>query len=280
MKIRRYMLRFVEKAGDRSIQVPTILELTKKFNVSRPTVSKAMKALTEDGYIIGHRGIGGFTNPAKFSYKKFMPENKTVGILVGDGMVVRYGMYYTKILGEVLLSLACKQYETNLIQLSSHQTKRIIEEITVGKLDVVLWINPIQMLLPAIDELRRTGIKVITTGRSEKGNIDNVLMDYEDMGKAIGKALIAEGRRKVLYLFDHEQWSAPLTGLKQAYDDAGIKLNSELFISDSSLDWDDLRELIILMKKLMLFLMLFALHLYFYHFISRWRRRYETIVVL
>ncbi len=53
MKIRRYMLNFVEQAGEKSVQAPTILELSRKFGVSRPTVSKAMKMLTDDGYIIG-----------------------------------------------------------------------------------------------------------------------------------------------------------------------------------------------------------------------------------
>ena len=63
MKIRRYMMNVIYRANGQSVQVPTILELSRKFGVSRPTVSKAMKALTEEGYIIGKRGIGSFTNP-------------------------------------------------------------------------------------------------------------------------------------------------------------------------------------------------------------------------
>ena len=81
MKIRRYMLNFVEQAGERSIQAPTILELSHRFGVSRPTVSKAMKMLTDDGYIIGRPGLGAFTNPAKVNRHQ-VQHYKNAGILI------------------------------------------------------------------------------------------------------------------------------------------------------------------------------------------------------
>ena len=65
MKIRRYVLSLALKAKDKSVQIPTTIELSKKFGVSRQTVGKAMKELTQDGYIIGKPGIGSFTNPKR-----------------------------------------------------------------------------------------------------------------------------------------------------------------------------------------------------------------------
>ena len=65
MRIRRYVMNLILRADGKAAQIPTIQELSEKFGVSRPTVSKAMKELTSEGYIIGKRGIGTFTNPAK-----------------------------------------------------------------------------------------------------------------------------------------------------------------------------------------------------------------------
>ena len=58
MKIRRYVMNLILRAGKDPVQIPTINELSEKFSVSRPMVSKAMKELTSEGYIIGRRGIG------------------------------------------------------------------------------------------------------------------------------------------------------------------------------------------------------------------------------
>ena len=102
MKIRRYMLNFVEQAGERSIQAPTILELSHRFGVSRPTVSKAMKMLTDDGYIIGRPGLGAFTNPAKVNRHQ-VQHYKNAGILIGDGMLINYSPFYAEQLGRILL---------------------------------------------------------------------------------------------------------------------------------------------------------------------------------
>ena len=63
MKIRRYVLNMVTKAGEESIQLPTALELSKQFGVCRQTVGKALKQLAEDRFVIGKPGLGTFTNP-------------------------------------------------------------------------------------------------------------------------------------------------------------------------------------------------------------------------
>ena len=46
-KIRRYVMNLILRSGGKSVQIPTIQELSEKFGVSRTTVSKAMKVLTE-----------------------------------------------------------------------------------------------------------------------------------------------------------------------------------------------------------------------------------------
>ena len=65
IRIRRYILTLVQKAEGQPLPLPSIRELSELFNVSTPTVSRAMKELTAEGLVIGKRGIGAFVNPAK-----------------------------------------------------------------------------------------------------------------------------------------------------------------------------------------------------------------------
>ena len=138
MKIRRYMLNFVEQAGEKSIQAPTILELSRKFGVSRPTVSKAMKMLTDDGYIIGRPGLGAFTNPAKINRCK-VQEYKNVALIIGDGMQVHFAPFHLELLGRTALCAAERNFEMTFIQLSSHQVDQIVQEISMTHFDVLLF---------------------------------------------------------------------------------------------------------------------------------------------
>ena len=228
MKIRRYMLNFVEQAGDRSIQAPTILELSRRFGVSRPTVSKAMKMLTDDGYIIGRPGLGAFTNPAKVNRHQ-VQHYKNVGILIGDGMLINYSPFYAEQLGRILLGLARQKLMATSIQLTTHQKKQAVEEISMIPADVLLWIAPSAEMLDAIGELDQ---------------VADVYFDYDSFGYRMGKTLLAQGRRKVVYLLDTPAWSRPLTGMKRAFHEAGTAPDPELFISEARGMWEKLEKLL------------------------------------
>ena len=92
IQIRRYVLTLIQKAGGKAVPLPSIQELAEQFQVSRPTVSRAMKALTDEGYVIGKRGIGSFTNPAKtFICFNNMP---TVGLILRDGKCIHFDKFF------------------------------------------------------------------------------------------------------------------------------------------------------------------------------------------
>ena len=92
MKIRRYVLNRIHRANGTSTMLPTAQELAKQFGCSRPTVCKAMKTLTEDGFVIGKPGIGSFINPALETCHDGGSMNglPIIGIIFVDGMVVHY----------------------------------------------------------------------------------------------------------------------------------------------------------------------------------------------
>lgn len=243
MKIRRYMLNFVEQAGEKSIQAPTILELSRKFGVSRPTVSKAMKMLTDDGYIIGRPGLGAFTNPAKINRCK-VQEYKNVALIIGDGMQVHFAPFHLELLGRTALCTAERNFEMTFIQLSSHQVDQIVQEISMTHFDVLLWLVPYPTLLPAIRILRERGKRILVLNNSEKAEESNLTFNYEEFGYRIGKKLLAEGRRRIVYLLNTEAWSRPLKGVLKAYEEAGIELDPSLFFPDMVHLWPKLEKLL------------------------------------
>lgn len=243
MKIRRYMLNFVEQAGEKSVQAPTILELSRKFGVSRPTVSKAMKMLTDDGYIIGRPGLGAFTNPAKINRQQ-VAKYQNIALIVGDGMLVHFSPYYLNLLGRIGIGAARVNFKISCIQLPSHQSETVTEEIMATPCDALLWVTPPEELLPVIGVLRAKGKRVILLQNDSDRKVGNLYFDYEGFGYRIGKKLLAEGRSKVVYLLNTANWSRPLAGLQRAYREAGIELDSSLFFPDVIQLWPKLEKLL------------------------------------
>ncbi len=242
MKIRRYMLNFVEQAGEKSVQAPTILELSRKFGVSRPTVSKAMKMLTDDGYIIGRPGLGAFTNPAKINRLQ-VTKYKNVALIVGDGMMVHFEPYNLELLGRIGIGIARRNFKLTLIQLPTHQPEEAADEVAATPCDILLWITPPEELFPAIRQLRERGKRIVVLVNDPACKDGNLYFDYESFGYRIGKKLLAEGRRNVAYLLNTVAWSRPLIGLQKAYQEAGIALDSSLFFPDMINLWEKLEKL-------------------------------------
>ena len=242
MKIRRYMLNIVEQAGDRSIQVPSILELSRRFGVSRPTVSKAMKMLTNDGYIIGRPGLGSFTNPAQINRHQ-VQHYRNVGMLIGDGMMINYSPYYADQVGRMLSGIAQQDLAVTSIMLTTHQKKQVVEEISMVSADILLWLMPPAEMLDVIHELRTAGKRLIVVGPNGSDSVD-AYFDYETFGYQMGQKLLAAGCRKVVYLLDMPAWNKPLSGMKRAFHEVGLTPDPDLLIPETSGMWEKLEELL------------------------------------
>ncbi len=243
MKIRRYVLNLILRSEGKSTRIPSIMELSKQFEVSRPTVSKAMKSLTEDGLVIGKPGLGCFTNPAKQPTCTLgnAPKPKVIGILMGDGMSVHISSYLARYLAALLEELGNQPVMIHFFNLTSHKPEVMIREIENEMLDVLIWqAMPEPELLTV---LRGKGLKVITTEMNS--NLPwNANLDAEDLGYRCGKLLLAEGRKNVVFLPAQAPWLRPLQGLQRAYREAGVELNPNLFFSDPESALDELTKLL------------------------------------
>lgn len=244
MRIRRYVLTLIQKAGGREIPLPSILELSNQFQVSRPTVSRAMKALTEEGYVIGKRGIGSFTNPAKSP--AYLGDLPTVGLLMGDGRGVHYDKYLSRIYSHLMMEISSIPVLVHLISLSSGNPDMMFNEIRNEQLNALVWSgisskdeNDVRM------RLIESGLPVICSENFyEKDGYATVRLGLRELGYECGKKLIAEGRKNLVFLPMAGVWARPLPGLCKAYEEAGIPLNRNLFLSDTGTCLEEFRKLL------------------------------------
>jgi hypothetical protein len=233
MKIRRYVMNLIHLSMGEAAQIPTVQELCSQFNVSRPTVCKAMKALTEDGYVIARRGIGSFTNPNKGN-KPFNPIEKKlpiIGIITGDGMMVHYSSYIAPCLGALLKSISWLPSIVHLLSLSSSDPEQIYRDINNERLDALLWLSPGEKQLEVCRRLLHEKFPLVL-GQKSIEYCPSVSFDFEGAGYNCGKILIAEGRRNVIFYPNVPPQSEECDGLKRAYQEAGIALNESLFLEE------------------------------------------------
>ena len=243
MKIRRYVMTLILRAGQKSVRIPTVVELAEKFGVSRPTVSKAMKALTEDGFIIARPRLGSFTNPSRNQMLQDASSKAVIGILEGDGMIAHYTSYLARQHAHMMLELAKLPVMMHLISLTSHKPKEMIRDIEVETLDLLIWIGAAENHLPVIQELRKKGHRILLYN-SPLDLPGTIRMDYWTAGFRIGKKLMEEGRRNLIYLPAVEQQTIQLEGLKKAYGESGIALNENFFLRSINTCFDDLEKML------------------------------------
>ena len=241
IKIRRYVMTLILRAGQKSVRIPTVVELAKKFGVSRPTVSKAMKALTEDGYIIARPRLGSFTNPSRNQMLQDASSKAVIGILEGDGMIAHYTSYLARQHAYMMLELANLPVMMHQLSLTSHKTDEILRDIEAETLDFLIWIGAEEAHVPVIESLRAGGLRVLLYN-SILDLPGCIRMDYADAGFRIGRKLIAEGRRNLVYLPAVEQQTIQLEGLKKAYGESGITLNENFFLRSINTCFDDLEK--------------------------------------
>lgn len=242
MKIRRYVVNLIYKAHGKSIQVPTILELAKQFGVSHATVSKAMKELTTEGFIIGRRGIGSFTNPC-LSVAGGIRELPVIGILMGDGMGVHFDKYLAPILGQMLQQLVCLPATVHLLTLGSLDPEVMRREIVNEQLDGLLWDCPGEKGIEVARRLQRDGLPVVLLGKKAE-ELSSAMFDFEGWGEECGRQLLSEGRKSIVLLPDTVPWNRSFGGIRKVYSEAGIPLNENLFLKDYFTCLEELKKVI------------------------------------
>lgn len=245
MKIRRYVLTLIYRNAGKSVQLPTIVELSKLFNVSAPTVNKALKALSDDGHIIGRRGIGSFTNPNSLHKGLFSPLVKPmplVGLVLGDGMPVHISAYWARILAKLLEEATMLPALVHQISLSSKNPDTVLRELENEQLDGLIWHAPPPNLASVCEQLVEKRFPLVIADTEITG-VSSVSFDHADAAYRCGKILLEEGRRSIVFFPDTPPWDAQADGLRRAYREAGIQLDERLFLKETSTLHEKLHEI-------------------------------------
>lgn len=87
VRIRHYIMGLIYRSGGKSLRIPTSEKLAKEFGIARSTVLAALKQLREEGFLIGRRGSGVFTNG------EILPvfSKKLIGLILAGGDHYYYG---------------------------------------------------------------------------------------------------------------------------------------------------------------------------------------------
>lgn len=235
-KIRQYVNGLIFKANGQSVQIPTILELSKKFGVCRQTVSKAMKELTTEGYVIGRKGIGSFTNPAKFMEHQSGDRLPVIGIFFRDGRHTHYSAYDAHLAAELMKKITLFPAFVQLPVAEGTSPAEIAAELANRNFDGIIWEQPDEKRLEALKLLTaEKTIPVVTTGEVFD-HFPGVSMNLEENGYECARILIAEGRKHPVFMGNYGAWSRHAKGFRRAYEEAGIHLNEKLFLKHQNLD--------------------------------------------
>mgnify|MGYP001453843184 CR=1 FL=1 len=120
------------------------------------------------------------------------------------------------------------------LNVNSSDPDVIYKDIMNEEVDGIVWATPRSFQYEVIRRLNDTGVTTVTAGVFVEG-VNGVRFDYEKMGYEYGKILIEEGRNSIVYLADLPPWDLPAKGIKQAYKEAGIELNENLFITERNM---------------------------------------------
>ena len=176
-KIRQYVHGLIFKSNGQSVQIPTILELAEKFGVCRQTVSKAMKELTAEGYVIGRKGVGTFTNPAKFMEYQSGERFPVIGIFFRDGHGTHLSTYDAHVAAALLKRISLLPAIVQLATAEGTSPEEIKSAVESRNFDAVIWEQP--------DEKRLEALRLLT---AETGNYGPWLRQVRGFRRAYEEA--------------------------------------------------------------------------------------------
>ena len=222
MQIRKYVVDTVWNSGTSPQRIASVRELAAMFNVSTMTIQRALKKLTDDGFLIARPGIGLFTNPEhRWKYGNI----NVIGVLVADGKQIYYEKYLWKLLsavGEEITDSRKLIYHISFLSENDNPAESLAGIPMKG----LLWLDPEFEPSEAAEEfIHSLPIPAVIINGHRTGR-SCVCNDWEREGYEIGRKLLAEGRRHPL-LTAKPDHMPQLDGLRRAFREAGVPLDTE-----------------------------------------------------
>ncbi|MHB9140225.1 MAG: substrate-binding domain-containing protein [Victivallaceae bacterium] len=244
--IRQYAYDFAHSNPGKEVKLLSERELCKIYDVSRPTVRKALDELVAEGYLVIRKGLGTFTNPGAFSGFKTPGNRLAVGIIVGTGKHVTYDVYFWPIISAAGKVITDDFGSVRILHLV-HDDGQAAEEIKLLNLDGIIWVHPAPERTELIHQLQDSGLPIVCIGhQSNDESINNVVNDYFHIGYMVAEYLLNRGHRNIIFVKTDNFWSTQLRleGFKRAFADKNIKYDSKLILDNPAEITSDIQKML------------------------------------
>ena len=250
-KIRKFIVAQISKAGPHPMRIASTRELAKYFDVSCPTVIKALKDLIADGLLTVKPGIGTFTAPGRIPLPADL---KIIGTILGDGKHAFPGRCFWQLLPPFcnnLLERSCK-YQTQECFITS-SGKEIEKELSMLNLAGFIAVFPNEKITPALGKLKeKNNVPAISIGYRVQG-ISSLYYDPEASVFNTMNKMLDEGRRRILMVLlddsdGRSMQNASLEGAHRAIEERNATASANLILLSKRSGKDELAKAIDMLK--------------------------------
>ena len=162
------------------------------------TVKLELQKLVREGYLVGRRGSGTYTNPEK---GKFIPGalgRKIVGLLVRDGRLLIYDVIDWAVQSWCGMGLAPDVAHPRSITLLSSSEEQVYEELRSQNLSGLIWVHPHVVHQNVIRRLNRSGIPVVAV-KSESADYASIDYSFYNTGRRVAEQAARENRKCIFF---------------------------------------------------------------------------------
>ena len=198
LKIRFEIINKLYQTPDISVKIPSARELATRFHLSPSTVTLELQKLIREGYLIGRRGSGTYTNPDKVHFIPGAISHKVVGILVADGKLLVYDAIDWAVQGWCGMALSPDVARPRFVTLLTASEENMLEELISQNLSGLIWIHPHKDYYGIIRKLQNNGFPTVAVKCSEP-DIPSIDYSFFESGCRIAKLLAEEKRRLIFF---------------------------------------------------------------------------------
>ncbi|MFH1905387.1 MAG: GntR family transcriptional regulator [bacterium] len=206
--------------------LPSENSLARKYNISRPSVRKALFELEKEALIFKKPGKGTFVRDriTEFIKPKTAPENLIIGVNFNFNKYIGANWYYNQLMGSIIrtsFNLGCT------MQLISN-----LNGITRNRIDGIIWGLPAREEFKIIHNISRADIPIIIVNRTpDNNNLNYITTDHRDAVFRGIEYLFNLNHRKICFIgssFTESPNRERLEGYVDAFAKNSVEIDNNL----------------------------------------------------
>lgn len=230
LKIRFEIINRLYQTPAVSVKIPSARELAARFHLSPSTVTQELQKLVREGYLIGKRGSGTYTNPEKVNFTPGSVSRKIVGILVSDGKLLLYDAVDWAAQAWCGMALSPDVAHPRFITLLTSSMENIYEELIAQNLSGLIWVHPDRQHYEVIRKLIGNGLPTVAV-RCDTPDIPSISYSFFHSGQKVAELAAKEKRHLIFYApSNNDHWTLQrIAGIEQyieQHPQAALQLQS------------------------------------------------------